>query len=161
MSKPPAVSAALVVSSTLIGVASGLRSQIGLATVIVGTPGATLPPALRHRAVRPAVVALALGELVVDKLPTTPPRTAPLGLLGRVVTSALAAWLLAPGAGRPAVLRAATAATAAVGAAYGGLAARTALARRVPPLAAALIEDAVAANLAITALRLARTSPRT
>ncbi|GAB2850517.1 DUF4126 family protein [Hymenobacter ruber] len=38
--------------------------------------------------------ALAAGEMVVDKLPTTPNRTAPAGLLGRLLSGALvgAAW---------------------------------------------------------------------
>ena len=47
-----------------------------MAVLLNGTPPAKLPALLRHRAVRPVAVAAALGELVVDKLPSTPARTA-------------------------------------------------------------------------------------
>jgi uncharacterized membrane protein len=41
------------------------------------------------------LVAAAAGELVVDKLPTTPSRLAPPGLAARLVLGALAAGLFA------------------------------------------------------------------
>lgn len=155
MSESPVPPAARAFASALIGVATGLRSQIGVATIVVATPASALPGPLRHRAARPVVAALALGEIVVDKIPSIPDRTEPPALAARLGLGALSAWLLGSGSGRSAVLRVATGAAAAAAGAFGGRAARGALARRLSPIPAALIEDAVAVGLAVTAVRLA------
>jgi uncharacterized membrane protein len=144
-----------VVGAALIGSATGLRSQMGMAVLLTGTPTARLPALLGHRAVRPIALTAALGELVADKLPSTPARTEARGLVPRIALGGLSAGLLARSAGAPATVAAAVGAGAATGAAFAGMAARLALAKRVPPLAAALSEDLVAVTLAVAALRLA------
>jgi uncharacterized membrane protein len=152
-----ASTAAMVACAALIGSATGLRSQMGMAVLLNGTPPAQLPALLGHRAVRPIAVTAALGELVADKLPSTPARTQAPGLVPRIGLGGLSAGLLARSAGAPAPLAVAVGAGAAAGAAFAGMAARGALAKRVPPLAAALAEDLVAVMLAVVALRLAPT----
>ncbi len=144
-----------VVCAALIGSATGLRSQMGMAVVLSGTPPAQLPTLLGHRAVRPVAVTAALGELVADKLPSTPPRTEARGLVPRIGLGGLSAGLLARSVGAPVPVAVAVGAGTAAGAAFAGMAARGALARRLPPLAAALAEDLVAVMLAVGALRLA------
>jgi uncharacterized membrane protein len=145
--------------AALIGSSTGLRSQMGLAVLLSRTPGARLPALLRHRAARSITVAAALAELVADKLPSTPARTQALGLVPRIGLGGLSAGLLARNTGAPITASAAVGAGAAVGAAFAGMAARGALAKRLPPVAAALVEDLVAVVLAVVALRVAPTAP--
>ena len=74
----------------------------------------------------------------------------------RIGLGGLSAGLLARDTGAPTtVASVAVGAGAAVGAAFAGMAARGALAKRLPPVAAALVEDLVAVVLAVAALRLA------
>ena len=73
-------SATTTVAAVLLGSATGLRSQMGTAAVVLGTSPSALPATLRHRAVRIVASSAAAGELVADKLPNTPDRTAPVGL---------------------------------------------------------------------------------
>jgi uncharacterized membrane protein len=141
--------------AALIGSATGLRSQMGMAVVLVGTPPGQLPPLFGHRAVRPIAATAALGELVADKLPSTPPRTQARGLVPRIGLGALSAGLLARSIGAHTAVAVAAGAGTAAGAAFAGMAARGAVAKRLPPLAAALSEDVVAVLLAVGALRLA------
>jgi uncharacterized membrane protein len=83
---------------------------------------------------------LALGELAGDKLPTTPSRTAPPGLIARLVTGAIAGGAVAGGMG------AAAGAVGAIAGTFGGYQARTGLVRALgtPDLPIALLEDAIA-----------------
>ena len=154
---PPSTPAVLA-CAVLIGGSTGLRSQMGMAVLLNGTPLSKLPGFLRHRAVRPIAVAAALAELVVDKLPSTPARTQARGLVPRIALGGLSASLLARNAGAPAAASALLGAASAVGTAFAGKAARGALAKRLPAVTAALVEDLVAAVLAVAALRLAPTS---
>jgi uncharacterized membrane protein len=89
---------------------------------------------------------LAVGELVNDKLPATPSRTAPLPLAGRIVLGALAAATLTAGAGGSAVAGAAAGIVGALAGTFGGYQARTRLVRAlgVPDIVVALLEDLVA-----------------
>jgi uncharacterized membrane protein len=129
---------------------------MGMAVLLNGTPRAQLPALLRRRAARPIAAVVALSELVVDKLPSTPARTQAPGLVPRIGLGGLSAGLLARDTGAPTtVASVAVGAGAAVGAAFAGMAARGALAKRLPPVAAALVEDLVAVVLAVAALRLA------
>jgi uncharacterized membrane protein len=156
-SSPPSVPSELACAA-LVGAATGLRSQMGMAVLLNGTPRAQLPTFLRHRPVRPIAAAAALVEIVADKLPSTPPRTQARGLVLRISLGALSAGLLTRSPRVPTAVSAAVGAGAAVGAAFAGITARGALARRMPPLAAALLEDLVAIVLAVLALRLALTA---
>jgi uncharacterized membrane protein len=102
-----------------------------------------------------AFTALALAELVADKLPFVPSRLSAGPLGGRILSGALSAAVLCAGASESVVLGATVGAIGAVSGAFAGYAARTRLAGRlrVPPLLAALTEDviAVAGAIAIAA----------
>lgn len=117
-------------AAVLLGLASGLRA--------FSAPSAL---ALRRRplnAPRRALLLAALGELVADKLPSTPSRLERRGLSGRVLSSAISGQLVAgaPGAARG------------VGAALASAVAGNTVRNRVPGIATALCEDGVAIVLA-------------
>jgi uncharacterized membrane protein len=126
---------------------------MGMAMLVNGTPEGGLPAALRHRAFRRITAVAALTELVADKLPFTPPRTQTRGLVPRIGLGGLSAGLLARSMGAPTGSSAAVGAGAALGTAFAGMAARQALAKRLPPIAAAIVEDLVAVLLAVLAIR--------
>jgi uncharacterized membrane protein len=94
---------------------------------------------------------LACAELVADKLPFTPSRLTPGPLGARIVSGGLCAAVLCFAANQSVFIGAMLGAIGGVAGAYEGYWARTRLAPRagVPPLPAALIEDAVAIALAI------------
>jgi len=80
-----------VVRAALAGAATGARSFTGLAVLALDTPGtATGQPdaTLRHGWVQALMSAGAAGELVADKLPQAPSRTAPPGLVSRLAAAA-------------------------------------------------------------------------
>jgi uncharacterized membrane protein len=144
---------------SLLGTATGLRSLTGMAAVVVFTPRAAIPSPLRHEAVRPVALALAVGELIGDKLPNAPTRTEPLGLAGRLGFGAVSSGVLAASTGRGAAVPAAIGAGSALGAAFAGLAMRSALTRRLGPFAAAVTEDLITFGLTAAALRLVGPPP--
>jgi len=79
-----------MIEAMLLGAATGMRSTAGLGAVVL-TRGPTLPSALRGRAAPPVAVLAISSELVIDKLPTTPSRLEPPGLIARVMHDARAA----------------------------------------------------------------------
>jgi uncharacterized membrane protein len=89
---------------------------------------------------------LAFAELVIDQLPSTPSRTAPPGLIARIVTGSLSAATIAASAGQNAWIGAALGALGGVAGAFGGYQVRTKLVRalRVPDFVIAILEDIVA-----------------
>jgi uncharacterized membrane protein len=93
-------------------------------------------------------VAAAAGELVVDKLPNTPSRLEPPGLIGRLVLGALAAGLFARTRKAPWLPAAAIGASTAAVAAKVGHDVRARLDQHAPDTAIAVAEDAVALGLA-------------
>ena len=96
---------------------------------------------------------LALGEYVGDLLPSTPSRTAPLGLIARVVTGSFsAACLLA--ATNHGLAFCVLGGLAAVGGAFGGYQSRVRLVRalKVNDAFVAIPEDLIAIGLSIFAL---------
>jgi uncharacterized membrane protein len=109
---------ALPIRSFAIGAATGLRTMSGPTAVGMGTGWGRILPLL------------ALGELIADKLPSTPSRTIPAALAARMAGGALAGI------------------AGAVGAAYAGSAYRKFASRYVPPIIAALLEDGVAIAVA-------------
>jgi len=141
-----------LVSAALAGAATGLRSTTGIGALIeTGSPGVPAPLTMP---VGRAVAGLAVGgELVVDKLPNTPSRLEPPGLIARAVLGSTAGALIARASERPMVPAAAVAALAAVASARIGHDLRVLASRRVPPLAAAIAEDVVALALAVGAAR--------
>jgi uncharacterized membrane protein len=146
-------SPAVIAGSCLIGAASGLRSQMGMAAVILGTSPEALPSKLRGKAVTPVAVTFALGELVVDKLPFTPKRTDIGPLIGRMIFGAGVAGAAAAGEGESIPL---ATGVGALGAAWGSFAAtgaRLSLAERgIPSPLVGLLEDVLAMALTAAAL---------
>jgi uncharacterized membrane protein len=93
----------VLVGAALVGAASGLRSQTGLAAVALTTPAVHVsrPVALLsgHRGSVGAATA-AVGEIAADKFPGIPSRLSPAGVTSRVLLGALAAAALAAAAAR-------------------------------------------------------------
>jgi len=141
-----------VVGGVFLGAASGLRSQIGVATVVVRSDS-SLPSIFRQPWTKGLLVAAAAGELVVDKLPTTPSRLAPPGLVARLALGALAAGLFARTRNAPWLPGAAVGALSAAVAAKAGHDTRAQLARHAPDPAIAVVEDALALGLAAAGYR--------
>lgn len=97
----------------------------------------------------PAVIilsVLAIAEVIFDKLPNTPNRTAPLGLTGRIVTGCFTGACVSLGGGRSALVGAALGALGAIVGCFAGYQARARIVRslRQPDFNIALIEDLIA-----------------
>ena len=97
----------------------------------------------------PSVViftALAVVELVADKLPNTPSRTAPVGLIARILMGGLTGACVAAGGGQSALLGVLLGALGGVVGCFGGYQARTRLVKALgtPDITVALLEDLVA-----------------
>ena len=141
----PRATARVVGRAAVLGLAAGGRSSLGLA----GPALASSPSSAKARA---AVLALA-GELVADKLPATPNRTSGGSLTTRVAAGAGGGAALAKAHGVAPALPMAAGALGSLAGSYGGLAWRTWSARTMPPVLGAVLEDAVAITLAMTASR--------
>jgi uncharacterized membrane protein len=131
----------------LLGAASGLRGQIGVAAIAVRSEP-SLPRILLQPWTRRVLVAAAVGELIADKLPTTPSRLEPPGIVGRLVMGALAAGLFAQTRQAPRLPASGIGAATAIVAAKIGHDVRAQLAKQVPDPAVAVVEDTVALSLA-------------
>jgi len=88
---------------------------------------------------------LAVVELVADKLPKTPNRTSPPGLIARIVLGGLTGACVAAGGGQGAVLGAVLGAVGGVVGCFGGFQARTGLVKALGTrdMYVAVIEDLV------------------
>ena len=136
----------------LIGVVSGLRSVTAPAVVAWGAHLNWLNlrnTALSFMASTAAVAIftlLALVELVADKLPSTPSRTKPVGLIARIVLGGLSGAGVAVSGAQSIVLGAVLGAVGGIAGAFAGYQVRTRLVKalEVPDLVIALLEDAVA-----------------
>jgi uncharacterized membrane protein len=108
----------------------------------------------RHFRVAGIVFAiLAVGELIVDLLPTTPSRTAPGPLVARIISGAFCGWLVVAGSPAVRVLGAVAGIAGALVGTYGGHAARLRAIKRLGAIPAALAEDVVAIALALVSVR--------
>jgi uncharacterized membrane protein len=94
---------------------------------------------------------LALVEFVADQLPSTPARTAAVGLSARIVTGALTGACLAIAGGATVWLGALAGAIGGIAGAFAGYHARVGLVRtlRVPDLTIAIPEDLIAIGLGL------------
>lgn len=145
----------------IIGIAAGLRSMTAPAVVsaaarrgdlsLDGTPLAMFG----HPAAPLLLGAMAVGEVVADKLPGMPPRTLPAPLLVRLIAGGLAGAAIGAARGQLRSGLAAGVAGAAIGARV-GIRLREQVAAGVGPMPAALAEDALAVGLAIAAMAGAR-----
>ena len=134
-----------------MGTISGLRSASGPAFVSRAASrggldlGGTRLAFLGSPSLSKALTLMALGELVGDKLPATPSRTALPSLLARAASGGLVGAALFVSEGRRAATGAALGAPAAVAAAFAGEGLRTLVGRKTgpPDPVVALAEDAV------------------
>jgi uncharacterized membrane protein len=140
-----------LILSFLIGITAGLRSMTAPAVVAwavwLGRLKLDFPLALIGHPVTVVVMTvLAVAELVVDKLPKTPARTAPLGLCARVVSGGLTGACIAAAGGQAAVLGAVLGAVGGIAGAFAGYRARSALVKRlgVADFVIAVAEDLLA-----------------
>ena len=135
----------------LIGLFAGLRSLTAPAVVAWAAHFGwlRLAPPLSLIGSVPSVViltVLAVAELVADKLPKTPNRTAPLGLIARLVTGAVSGACVTAAGGRGALAGGLLGAVGGVAGCFGGFKARTRLVKALgaPDIYIALLEDLVA-----------------
>ena len=154
----------VLLMALLIGGIAGLRTMTAPAIVAWGASRRwlTLQNSMLAFMGSTAAVAvfsvLALGELVADKLPSTPNRTAPLGLAGRSLFGGLSGATVASAGAQSITLGAALGAAGGIAGAYAGYQVRTRLVRalQVPDFVIAVLEDAVAivgGLLTVSALR--------
>jgi len=145
----------VIVLSLLIGIVAGLRTMTAPAAAAFGARYGAIavagtPMAFMGYAWTPWVLAaLALVELVLDQLPSTPSRKAPVGFTSRVLTGALSgATLAAPGGS--VVTGVVAGIVGAVIGTLGGAAARARMAAAFgKDRPAAIIEDVVAIAAAV------------
>lgn len=136
----------------LIGVVAGLRSLTAPAAVAWGAYLDWLPlrgTPLSFMGSFGAVAIftlLAAGELVADKLPSTPSRTRPPGLGARVVLGGLSGACLAASASQSIAIGSVLGGVGGVAGAFAGYEARTRLGRalKAPDFVIACLEDATA-----------------
>jgi uncharacterized membrane protein len=134
----------------VIGLLSGLRSLTPIAVVAWGAHWGwlRLPRSLVFIG-SPTTAAiftvLALLELVADKLPGTPNRTAPPGLMARILTGSFAGACLATAGGQSATYGAVAGGIGGVIGCFGGYQTRVRLVKalRTPDVIVALLEDLV------------------
>ena len=147
----PAPRLATLAKAAALGAATGARSTAGI-TALALTSSDADGPVVSRLGSRPgtvAVAAAAAGELVADKLPSTPSRLAARGLVPRVTLAAAAAAGVARRDGQRADAAALIASAAALAAATLGVRLRAAAASRFgSDKPGAFAEDLLAAALA-------------
>jgi uncharacterized membrane protein len=136
----------------LIGVVSGLRSLTAPAVVAWAAHRGWIN--LNHAPLQfmgstAAVVVFtlfAVVELVADQLPSAPSRTAPPGLIARIVLGGLSGAAIAVSGAQSIAIGAVLGAAGGVAGAFGGYQVRTRLVKalKVPDFVIAILEDAVA-----------------
>src|SRR5215203_3612094 len=135
----------------LIGLFAGLRALTPPAAVAwaVYLGWLTLQRPLSLIGSLPAVIilsVLAIGEIVFDKLPNTPNRTAPPGLIGRIVTGGLTGACVSLGGGKSAFVGAGLGLIGGIVGCFAGYEVRARMVKslRVSDFPVAMIEDLVA-----------------
>ena len=135
-----------------IGIVAGMRSMTAPATVAWAAythhlnVSGTVLTFMGYRATLIILIVLAIGELIADKLPNTPARTKPPGLIARVLAGALAGGCLGVTIGLSFLPGALLGAAGGIAGAFAGYQWRTGLVRalRVPDYVIAFVEDALA-----------------
>ena len=147
-----------------IGVVAGLRSMTAPAIVSWAATTGWLnlhgsPFAFMGSTVTVVITSLlAAGELIADKLPTIPKRTALAPLLARIVVGGLCGACLCAAARQPLVIGALSGGAGAVAGAFGGYAVRKNLVSRlkIKDVLVAITEDVIAIGLGCILVSLAR-----
>ncbi len=149
------------IATPLLGVSAGLRSFTPLATAswfaylgklpVQGTWAAWVA----HPAAVGLTTAAAVGEYIGDKLPNTPARTAPLGLVGRLSLGGLVGAIIATAFRRPLAGGIAMGAVGALAGSYGGFYLRKGLTHGagLADLPVAITGDSASIALAVRSLR--------
>jgi uncharacterized membrane protein len=137
-------------AAILAGAATGMRSTFAVAALI-SRRSSGLPTWLVGRPAGVVAPLAVTGELIMDKLPSTPSRLDSPGLAGRASAAALAGAVIARGTGQPQLLEALVASAAALASARICHDLRVALSERLPPCAVAAGEDGLAFALAAAA----------
>lgn len=138
--------------SFLLGFVDGLRSLIAPAIVCWAAHFGWLHFAgtkfgfIDHPFTLVVFTILAIVELVADKLPNTPARTAPVGMTARIILGGASGVALAASAGRSMPLAGVIASIAAIVGAFAGYHIRRAVVFKahIPDFVAAIGEDAIA-----------------
>jgi uncharacterized membrane protein len=132
-----------------MGALAGLRSIVPPAILthaasrnLINLRGTPLSRLRGSKAVKIAT-ALAVGEMVADKLPFAPSRLKPGPLAARAISGALCGAAIAASERGPIVAAAAIGAGAAIGGSFAGYHLRQLLNRKLPDTVSALIGDAV------------------
>jgi uncharacterized membrane protein len=140
----------ILLAAFLIGVLSGLRALTPAAVVAWAAHAGALSLGsglawMGSTAAMVVLVVLAIGELIGDKLPSTPNRTAPLGLGARIVMGALTGACLASAGGGVALVGAGLGAIGGIAGAFAGYRARMDIRRAsgLPDVVVAVLEDLV------------------
>jgi uncharacterized membrane protein len=136
----------------LIGCVAGLRSMTAPALVCAAAYLHWIHPEGTPLAFMATVAALwifaifAIGELIVDKLPKTPPRTTPVGLIARAITGGLCGATVAASSGKNIGIGALLGAAGGIFGAFAGYNIRHGLVVHmdVPDIVIAVIEDLLA-----------------
>jgi len=138
-----------------IGIVAGLRSLTAPAVVAWGGHLGWLnlhgsPLAFMGSTTAVAIFSLlAIGELIVDKLPTTPKRTAPVGLIARIITGGLCGACLSEAVGKSLLAGALIGGIGGIVGAFLGYGIRRRLDLHIKDLVVAVCEDLVAVGLAL------------
>jgi len=140
-----------------IGIVAGLRSLTAPAVVAWGAHLGWLnlhgsPLAFMGSTTAVAVFSLlAIGELIADKLPNTPKRTAIVGLLARIALGSLCGACLCAAAGKSLLAGGLLGGIGGVIGAFSGYEIRKSLANslHIKDLVVAVCEDAIAISLAL------------
>jgi uncharacterized membrane protein len=135
-----------------IGVVAGLRSMTAPAVVSWAAHLKWLNLQNSHLAFLGSTIAVivltvaAVGELIADKLPKTPSRKAPLGLIARLVTGGFSGFAVCVAANQSLVIGALLGGVGGIVGAFAGYEARTRLVKALgtPDYMVAILEDAVA-----------------
>ncbi|SOD71247.1 uncharacterized membrane protein [Jatrophihabitans sp. GAS493] len=156
------MSAKSYLRATMIGLATGSRSQSGVAALAWTSNSGSGPIGgiLDRRWARTSTALALAGELAGDKAPSTPSRTAPGPLAARLVLGAAAGYALAERDGASRVLSLALGLAGSALTSFAGPTYRELAAKRIPAIGAlprdlpgAVAEDAVAVTLAWRAAR--------
>ena len=138
-----------LIRGAMLGYASGILSQAGIATVLERTPGAQLPGIVRNPWVKRLAGINAVGEVAANAFVTSlPPRTSAGPLAGRIALGALAGGLATRGDHSSGLAGAMGGAAVAPVRAWVSTTSRARLASFVPDKLLALVETVVAFGLA-------------
>lgn len=148
---PPLKKYMALIFSFLIGFFCGMRSLTPPAITAWAVHFGWLKPVHSFSWIGswPAVIIftlLAIGELVADKLARTGPRTAPPGLIARIVMGGLTGACIAASTGNAIVIGAILGIAGAIAGTFAGFKIRTGIVKalQIPDLPVALMEDLIA-----------------